>query len=234
MHEGRRRMHEGRNSAAALAVIVALASAAGPRVERMSPPGGAPAPLRAAVSRECVVLDLESPAGATIRVWPARRIHAAAPPPADEPAYMRERLTYAIEPGSLVAVASWDSGWHDYRGQPIPAGTYALLYAIQPAIKEHRGVSEYRDVLLVVPARDAGGLLRSGDLPRTIAASRGVSGTSHPAVVALFPAGRAGPLPRVTEGPRGGRILEVLAGGAGGIPVGIAVSGRGRLEGAEP
>jgi hypothetical protein len=231
MHDGRGLMHEGLRSAAALVAMAAFA--AGPRVERAPLPGDAAA-LRAAVARECVVLDLESPAGGRIRVWPARRIRAAPPPAPGEPGYMRERLAYSIEPGSLVAVASWDAGWRDYRDQPILAGTYALVYAIQPAIKEHRGVSDFRDVLLVVPARDAGGRLRLGDLPRTVAASRRVSGTSHPAVVALFPSGRAGPLPRVTEGPRGTRILEVLAGGAGGIPVGIAVSGKGRLEGAEP
>jgi hypothetical protein len=231
-------MPEVGKSAVLLVAMAALASASasagGPRVERASPPAQAPPALRAAVARECAVLDLDSPAGGKIRVWPARRIKAAAPQAPEEPAYMRERVAYAIEPGSLVAVASWDSGWHDYRDQPIPAGTYALLYAVQPAIKEHRGVSEFRDVLLVIPARDAAGPVHTGDLSRAVAASRGVSGTSHPAVLALFPAGRAGPLPRVTEAPRGGRILEVLAGGAGGIPVGIAVSGKGRLEGAEP
>jgi len=224
----------GRSAALLLAATAALASAGGPRVERVPPPAQAPPALRAAVARECVVLDLDGPAGGKIRVWPALRIRTAAPPAPEEPAYMRERVAYAIEPGSLVGVATWDSGWRDYRDQPIPAGTYALLYAIQPAIKEHRGVSEFRDVLLVVPARDAAVPLHPGDLPRAVAASRGVSGTSHPAVMALFPAGRAGPLPRVTDGPRGGRILEVLAGGAGGIPVGIAVSGKGLLDGAEP
>ena len=219
---------------AVLKFASAFASPGGPRLERTAPPAQAPPVLRAAVARECVVLDLDSTGGGKIRVWPARRIRAAAPPAPEEPAYMRERVVYEIEPGSLVAVATWDSGWRDYRDQPIPAGTYALLYAIQPAIKEHRGVSEFRDVLLVVPARDAALTPRTGDLARAVAASRGVSGTSHPAVLALFPAGRAGPLPRDTEGPRGGRILEVLAGGAGGIPVGIVVSGKGRLEGAEP
>jgi hypothetical protein len=197
-----------------------------PRVERTAPPGAVPPALRAAVANECVTLVL--PTGGVVRVWPARQVPAAAPPEPDEPALLRERVRSSIEPGSLVAIASWELPWRDYRDQQIPAGTYALVYAIQPAFKQHRGVSEFRDVLLLVPPLEA---LADRDLTRLVAASRVVSGTSHPAVAALFPVDPGAELHRVSQRSDGGLTLEFRA---GAFRLGLAVSGKGRLDGAEP
>src|SRR5206468_6113091 len=120
-----------------------------PRTERTAPPAGAGSALRAAVRSECIAIEL--PSGGTVRLWPARRVRAAPPPADGESPLARERVQLPIEPGSLIALASWDSPWIDYRGQTIPPGLYALVYAIQPQFKAHRGVSEFRDAALLVP-----------------------------------------------------------------------------------
>lgn len=215
-------MPDGRTGVVALIAAAALALTGGPRTERRSPPANAA--LRAAVEEKCIVMEL--PSGGALRVWPARRIRAAAAPAADESPVLRERVEYAIEPGSLVALASWESAWRDYRDQPIPAGVYELVYAIQPAIKDHRGVSEYRDVLLAVPLRE-GSRSGHGDLLQSISASLAASGTAHPAVLALFPALSRGQRPRVWSGPREAWILEFSA---GGVAIALAVFGKGRLD----
>lgn len=193
-----------------------------PRLERIAPPPEVPATMRAAVGKIGIAMAL--PSGGISRVWPARRVDAAAPPTPDEPAFQRERVRFPIEQGSLVAIVSLAAPWTDYRGQRISPGTYALVYAIQPSFKQHRGVSEFRDALLLVRPADA---LVSGDLATLVAASRVVSGTSHPAVAALFPVDRGAQLPRVSPRSDGGLTLEFLA---GVFRVGLSVSGKGRLN----
>jgi hypothetical protein len=211
---------------AALTTALALFVSGAPRTERTAVPAAVPPQIRAAVAKECIALELTL--GGVLRVWPGRQVRTAAPPTPDEPPLIRERVRFSIEPGSLVGLASWDSPWRDYRDQPIPAGTYALVYAIQPAFKQHRGVSEFRDALLLVRPPDA---LADHDLNRLVAASRVVSGTSHPAVAALFLVDPHEELPRVSQRSEGGLTLEFRA---GAYRLGLAISGKGHLESTEP
>ncbi len=77
-------------------------------------------------------------------------------------------------------------------------------------MKEHMGASEFRDTLLLLLPEDS--KLASGDLGPLILASQRVSGTGHPAVMALYPADSKAAAPRILE--RGGiRLLEVRAAG---------------------
>lgn len=207
-------------------VAVEVAVAPAPETEEISPPGEVPAALRAAVKKACVAVAL--PSGGHLRIWPARDVRAAKPAKAGESPLLRQAVRSSIEPGSLVAIASLESSWLDYRDQRIPPGIYALVYAIQPAFKQHRGVSEFRDVLLLVNPTDTGG---GRDLEALVAASRRVSGTSHPAVAAVFPVDGTAELPRLSERADGGLTFEVQA---GKFRVGVAVSGKGHLQTAEP
>jgi hypothetical protein len=155
-------------------------------------------------------------------------VRAAEPPADGESPLARERVQLSIEPGSHIALASWDSPWIDYRGQTIPAGLYALVYAIQPQFKLHRGVSEFRDAVLLVPPAAA----RPGrDVAALVAASRAVSGTSHPAVAALFRVAPEAALPRLSVRPSGGSALEFIA---GDVRIGVAVVGTGKFGETEP
>jgi hypothetical protein len=59
--------------------------------------------------------------------------------------------------------------WSDDKGQPVAAGLYTLRDAAQPLMKEHRGVSEFRDVLLLAPLPES----RSAGRPESRAPKRG-------------------------------------------------------------
>lgn len=107
----------------------------------------------------------------------------------------------------------------DSRGRAIPLGMYLLCYAVQPAIKEHRGTSEFRDMVLLLPAQEFPIPAR----PEAIVdASRRVSGTGHPAVLALVPAQMTGDFPRLTRTISGRLVLEVRS---GGLVLGLDLSG---------
>jgi hypothetical protein len=108
-----------------------------------------------------------------------------------------ERLgASAVEPGQLVPLRDGtplgelvlDAEWSDFRGQRIAPGRYALVYALQPRLKEHAGADVIRDFALLVPreALEAGG---ETPLDILIAASRRVARTSHPALMALLAGG---------------------------------------------
>ncbi|MEP6471907.1 MAG: hypothetical protein ABJC28_07805 [Acidobacteriota bacterium] len=159
------------------------------------------------------------PDGNRVTFWPARRIPPVAPPePAASP-FLRERVNYSIRTGAVVGVVAFSAPWTDARSQVIPAGTYALRYAIQPAMKEHRGVSAFRDVLVLVAPGDSTGT----DLAALAGAGRRVSGTAHPAVMALLPAASSGAPPGFIFTP-GTLTLEVRA---GRVPLVLGLGGPG-------
>jgi hypothetical protein len=88
-------------------------------------------------------------------------------------------------------------------------------------MKEHRGVSAFRDFLLLV----APGAVRKAepDLTALLAASERVSGTAHPAVLALYPVLAGSPLPRFTRPTSDVGVLEVRS---GGLSFGLLIEGR--------
>ena len=51
----------------------------------------------------------------------------------------------AIGEGQLLGTIRFTKDWRDYRGQRVPAGTYRMVYRIQPLLKDHAGTSRYRD-----------------------------------------------------------------------------------------
>lgn len=149
----------------------------------------------------------------------------------DEPFRAEERFGgEASEAGQTLPLANGtplgelliDDAWSDFRGQTIVAGRYSLRYALQPRLKEHVGVDQIRDfALLVAPETEiASG---EGATEAWIAASRRVSGTRHPAVLALVAWRSSGDPPPepVTEGER-----LVLFRRIGTDVVGFVVRGR--------
>jgi hypothetical protein len=126
---------------------------------------------------------------AAIAVAAARADGALELAPRTEPWREGERVAPAArEPGQLLALRAGarlgqvvlHERWFDFRGQPIAPGRYALVYALQPRLKEHVGADAVRDFALLVPAAFEDG-------QDAIAAARRVSGTPHPAVMALLP-----------------------------------------------
>ncbi len=187
------------------------------RLEAARPPRSVGASVLRAISPSALAVTL--PDGDHVNFWPARRLAA---PPTPEPGsspFLRERVTYRIAPGSLVGLIEFSAAWTDSREQTIPAGVYALVYAVQPAIKEHRGVSELRDVLVLVAAREFDA---SAGVDALVEASRRVSGTGHPAVLGLLPPSSAADRERVMRDERGRLVLEVRS---GGIPMALILFG---------
>ena len=91
--------------------------------------------------------------------------------------------------GQFVAVVTFAKGTSDFRGQAIPAGTYTLRYQYLPQDANHMGVSPNPDFLLAIPlAADAN---PADNLPfkKLVALSSKATGTEHPAVLAMAPAG---------------------------------------------
>jgi hypothetical protein len=88
---------------------------------------------------------------------------------------------------TLLGVVRLGEAWADYKKNPIPPGVYTLRYAIHPADGNHMGVSIYRDYLLLVPVSDDTSVDVDWSPELLWEKSKTTTGTTHPAVLALFP-----------------------------------------------
>jgi hypothetical protein len=126
-----------------------------------------------------------------------------------------------IEAGSLVAAVRFERPWRDYRDREVPPGSYTLRYLRQPAIKEHKGVSRYRDFLLLVPAALDREL--PADPAEIARRSADAFGSGHPTVMAIFPAARSA-RPRIEPNERGEPMAVIVA---GAFSMGLVLEGHG-------
>ena len=171
-------------AAAALLLVAAAASA-----------DGIPWRLRDAVVAQPVTVACGGAPAVELRL--RRDSPPIRPTPSESERFAYQRSAYAIRPGEFVGVARILGPWTDAKGQRIPAGAYSLRYVLQPLTKDHFRTAAQRDFLLMLPAaKDPNPTLRT-DLDAMLADSRQVSGTGHPALIALAPGGtpvRAGGL----------------------------------------
>jgi hypothetical protein len=124
---------------------------------------------------------------------------------------------FALRDGALLGEVVLRERWTDFRGQKIEPGRYALRYALQPRLKEHVGADAIRDFALLAPAVD------DGSTP-LLEASRRVSGTGHPAVMALVAWQGAGEAPAELHQENPERLI--LFRDIGGLTIGFVVMGR--------
>lgn len=89
--------------------------------------------------------------------------------------------------GVLVGVVRFEQPWKDYRNQPIQPGVYTMRYGLQPADGDHTGQTWFRDFLMLLPVDEDVFVADRAEAEPMVAASKVVSGTVHPAVVALYP-----------------------------------------------
>jgi hypothetical protein len=176
-------------------------------------------PARRAAAGLVALLAAAGPAAAEIDLRPRR-----------EPLREEERLPpAAVEPGQAIALRDGTplgelelrAPWRDFRGQVIAPGRYGLRYALQPRLKDHVGVDALRDFALLVPAV-AGPQESQAGATAWLALSRRVSGSAHPAVLALLPWTGADPPPTPWR-EDGGRVVEYLE--VGGLVLGFVVAG---------
>jgi hypothetical protein len=102
--------------------------------------------------------------------------------------------------GEFVAVASFSKGTTDYRGQAIPAGTYTLRYQYLPQDADHMGVSANPDFLLAIPLAADPGPAEVLPFKKLVSLSMKSTGTAHPAVIAMAPAGEASTIVKDEQG----------------------------------
>ena len=109
--------------------------------------------------------------------------------PTKVPAAEKKESSAALYPdfvvGAFYGVISFPNGTTDLRGQNIPAGTYALRYALLPGDGNHMGVSPNPDFFLLVPVDTDPGPSVKMAYPALIRASAKASGTAHPAAFGL-------------------------------------------------
>lgn len=133
-----------------------------------------------------------------------------------------------LEESTFVGVARFPAGWADYKGKPVPPGTYTLRYEVQPADGSHIGVSLYRDFLLLIPAAadaDPQAVYGYHDL---VALSKKASGTPHPAVLSLFPVEEELASPALAKNVLDQWTVQVKL---GSVKLGLVVIGKGEVEG---
>jgi hypothetical protein len=195
----------------ATAIVLTLAMpvpGAEPSVESASalPAGAVATEIAAAIASEGTRVRLDGKPLAD--VWLAREIAGPAPErPEPGVAYPR------IAEGGLVGVARFESGWKDYRGRPVAAGTYTLRYAVLPSDGNHMGVSEYVDYLALVPAADDTSAARIASRKALDAMSRKASGTNHPAILCLVPAAKDA-VPGIKKAADGALVVTLPWGGS--------------------
>ncbi|MGH9442972.1 MAG: hypothetical protein ACRD16_11950 [Thermoanaerobaculia bacterium] len=101
-----------------------------------------------------------------------------------------------------------------------------MRYAIQPAMKEHRDVSMYRDFAILTPAAADPEVERS--LPDAVAASAAAFHRGHPGVVAIFPVPEGARPYEILQNPLGQPVLVVRIGQK---VMGLVLEGHGRTNG---
>ena len=91
--------------------------------------------------------------------------------------------------GEFVGVVTFPKGATDFRGQAVAAGTYTLRYQCIPQDANHMGVSPNPDFLLAIPVASDTSPADNLSLKRLVVLSAKSTGTPHPAVFAMAPAG---------------------------------------------
>jgi hypothetical protein len=187
------------------------------------PPSASPA-LRGLVDGER--FRVTDPGKVSATFWLRARPAAPADSLSETSPVLGERIAIpGIAPAAFVGLASFETAWLDYRSRTVPPGLYTMRYLLQPAIKDHKGVSAFRDFLILTPAGSDG----EADLDphELIRRSAAATRSGHPVVMALFPLPNPGPLPGIFFNSLGQPMVGVRIGSQA---LGIVLEGHGRLD----
>ena len=170
------------NRALLLLCSLCLLAASLSAVDRIGPldAAGVPAAVKAAVEERGYRVTLDGVGSADF--WFARAV-------ATSPASAAGALYPDFANGQFLAVVTFPKGTSDFRGQSVPPGTYTLRYQYIPQDANHMGVSPKPDFLLAVPVAADTTPADNIPLKRLVALSAKSTGTAHPAVFAMAPAG---------------------------------------------
>lgn len=110
-------------------------------------------------------------------------------------------VKYPFKPGQLVGVLQLgeDSGFTDFRGAEMEAGSYTLRYARQPQDGNHIGTSDTADFLLALPAKKDASTEPMTNPDELNQKSAEASESAHPAIISMLPVEKAGEKPTLTH-----------------------------------
>ena len=185
------------------------------------PPDGLSESVRGVLAAEGLQVSVD---GAVVgEAWVRKELPASEKSDAD-PAVRFAQLGS----GSLVGAVRFPQAWTDYKGKPVPAGTYTLRYGLEPADGNHIGLTLYRDFLLLIPAAEDVDAAAIADPAKCVEMSRKATGSNHPAVMALFPLSSK---PETAAMVRNELDQWVLATSIGPTPIGLVFVGQAEVEG---
>ena len=101
---------------------------------------------------------------------------------------VKNGLTFReVQETTLLGAIRVDKQITDYRKQKIKPGVYTLRLAFQPMDGDHMGTAPYQEFCLLVRAEDDKKPDPLKDAKQLQELSTKVAGTSHPAILLLFP-----------------------------------------------
>jgi hypothetical protein len=188
------------------------------------PPSAASPVLRRLVDGQC--LRVTDPGKLSATFWLRSRLAQRGEAPSKGSPVLAEGIAIrGIPAAAFVGLASFDVAWFDYRGRIVKAGLYTMRYLVQPATKDHKGVSALRDFLILTPA---GADIEADVDPRDlIGRSAAAAGSGHPVVMALFPLPDPATVPAIFVNALGQPMAGVRIGSNG---LGIVLEGHGRID----
>jgi hypothetical protein len=149
-------------------------------------------------------------------IWPAKIV-------ATGPAGSDSALFAEFVSGGFYGVITLPTGTGDFRGQKIPAGTYAMRYQLLPGDGNHMGVAPNPDFFLLVPVDGDPGPSVKMAYAALVRASAKASGTAHPAAFALDPPDARGVAAKLEQGHTIAYFM--IGSGSVKVPVGMILSG---------
>ncbi|HLY63742.1 MAG TPA: hypothetical protein VKV95_23625 [Terriglobia bacterium] len=213
----------------AVQIFIAVSASAqgGYKVDAVPLPSGGdvPAPLAAALQPEGArVVDSS---GATVcEIWLGNSVPLAASANSS-PDVMYGSLAVS----TLVGAIHFPNKAADFRGQAIKPGFYTLRYGQTPQDGNHMGVNPTRDFLVMSPVGQDTNLSATYSLQDLVKMSKLASGTNHPAILEMDPAG-SGAAASVTQNSLGYTVLsaqgqaKTAAGQAQPLNISIVVVGQ--------
>jgi hypothetical protein len=164
---------------------------------KAEPPTQLAAPVRKLLGDQAV--QFRGPKGDVLaELWFRKEVPSD---PAASAEQVKQGPTYhEVEQTTILGAVRFARPWTDYRKQKIKAGVYTIRLGFQPMDGDHMGTAPYPDFgLLVAAAEDKSpGTM---DPKKLYEVSAGSIGTSHPAVLLLYPNARPGATPQVGSQP---------------------------------
>ena len=111
--------------------------------------------------------------GATLDIWWAQAIALNG----DGPGWSN------VESGTLVGAMRVTGAFKEIRGKVVAPGVYTLRYGLQPQNGDHLGISTFREFLVHQSRAASTPIRKSSASTASVALSKQVIGTSHPAAL---------------------------------------------------